>query len=105
MGPCRGPGVIDSPPLAGLSGVDFHDLRHTGDQLAADEGANLRELMDRIGQSSTRAALIYLHRSDERQQAIADAISERARAARSGSTRVRPRAKRSGTDVARDGSK
>jgi Phage integrase family len=88
--------------LAGLSGVHFHDLRHTGNQLAANEGANLRELMDRMGQSSTQAALIYLHRSDERQQAIADAISERARMARSGSKRRQSRAKRSGTDVARD---
>jgi integrase len=45
---------------AGLSGVHFHDLRHTGNTLTADAGANLRELMDRMGHSSTRAALIYL---------------------------------------------
>lgn len=38
----------------------FYDLRHTGNQLANDEGASLRELMDRMGHSSTRAALIYL---------------------------------------------
>lgn len=87
---------------AGLSGVHFHDLRHTGNDLAAAEGANLRELMDRMGHSSTRAALIYLHGSEERQQAIADAMSRRARAARrktgSGPTRADP----SGTDVARN---
>jgi hypothetical protein len=28
---------------------------------------SLRELMDRMGHSSTRAALIYLHGSDDRQ--------------------------------------
>ena len=47
---------------AGLPPIHFHDLRHTGNQLAADEGANLRELMDRMGHRSTLAALIYLHR-------------------------------------------
>jgi Phage integrase family len=41
-------------------GVHFHDLRHTGNTLTADAGANLRELMERMGHSSTRAALVYL---------------------------------------------
>jgi integrase len=44
----------------------FHDLRHAGNTLTADAGASLRELMDRMGHSSTRAALIYQHSSDER---------------------------------------
>ena len=34
---------------AGLSGVHFHDLRHTGNDLTAAAGANLRELMERMG--------------------------------------------------------
>jgi integrase len=55
----------------GRPGVHFHDLRHTGNALTADEGANLRELMDRMGHSSTRAALIYLHSSNERQRMLA----------------------------------
>ena len=63
---------------AGLPPINFHDLRHTGNQL--DEGANLRELMDRMGHSTARAAMAYLHGSDERQQAIADALSNRAAA-------------------------
>lgn len=63
---------------AGLPSIHFHDLRHTGNDLAADTGASLRELMKRMGHSTTRAALIYLHPKDERQQAIADAISKRA---------------------------
>ena len=63
---------------AGLSPVHFHDLRHSGNQLAADAGASLRELMDRMGHSTTRAAMVYLHGSDERQQVIADALSKRA---------------------------
>jgi len=66
---------------AGLSSVHFHDLRHTGNTLTADAGANLRELVDRMGHSSTRAALIYLHSSDERQRTLADAVGGAARAA------------------------
>ena len=31
----------------GLPDVHFHDLRHTGNQLSAEAGANLRELMAR----------------------------------------------------------
>ena len=34
------------------------DLRHTGSVLAAEAGANLRELMDRMGHSTTRAAYV-----------------------------------------------
>jgi hypothetical protein len=40
-----------------------------------------RELMDRMGHSSTRAALIYLHSSDERQRMLADAVGQAAQAA------------------------
>ncbi len=54
--------------------MHFHDLRHTGNTLTAHAGANLRELMARMGHSSTRAAMIYLHSTDERQRAIADAL-------------------------------
>jgi len=61
---------------AGMTGTHFHDLRHTGNALTAETGATLRELMDRMGHSSPRAALIYLHGSDVRQQAIADNLSE-----------------------------
>ena len=46
--------------------VHLHDLRHTGNQLTADAGANLRELMERMGHSSSRAALIYLHSTSDR---------------------------------------
>lgn len=62
----------------GLPGIHFHDLRHAGNTLTADAGASLRELMDRMGHSSTRAALIYRHPSDERQRKLADAVGEAA---------------------------
>jgi integrase len=61
---------------AGLPAVHFHDLRHTGNTLAATAGATLRELMDRMGHDSERAAMIYLHGSDARQHEIADTLSK-----------------------------
>jgi integrase len=71
------------PALAtvGLSGVHFHDLRHTGNQFSADAGASLRELMEHMGHDSARAALIYLHVSAERQRTIADRVGKNAKAA------------------------
>lgn len=59
----------------GAPGLHFHDLRHTGNQLAADTGAGLRDLMDRMGHDSARAALIYQHKSFAAGQVIADALS------------------------------
>jgi integrase len=69
------------PALAatGLPGIHFHDLRHAGNLLIAHAGANLRELMDRLGHSSSRAALIYLHSTSDRQRTLADAVADRAR--------------------------
>lgn len=55
----------------GLPELHFHDLRHTGNTMAAAQGASLRELMERMGHSSTRAALIYLHATRERDKKIA----------------------------------
>lgn len=40
---------------AGAPGLHFHDLRHTGGTLAVASGATLKELMARLGHSSTRA--------------------------------------------------
>ena len=51
-----------------------------GNALTADAGASLRELMERMGHSSTRAALIYLHSTSERQRSLADAVGKQARA-------------------------
>jgi hypothetical protein len=52
-------------------------LRHTGNQLTADAGANLRELMERMGHSSSRAALIYLHSTSDRQRQLAETVAVR----------------------------
>jgi integrase len=60
------------PPETGLH---LHDLRHTGSTWSAQSGATLRELMARIGHSSTRAAMIYQHASRDRDDAIATALN------------------------------
>lgn len=81
---------------AGLSGVHGHDLRHTGNQLIANAGANLRELMARMGHDNPHAALIYLHSSADRQRALADVVGDIARAQLAKPKR-RTNANRSGT--------
>ncbi|WP_163512679.1 tyrosine-type recombinase/integrase [Fodinicola acaciae] len=62
--------------------VHFHDLRHTGNDLAAKAGASTKELMARMGHASMRAAIIYQHSSRERDREIAKAISANAEGAR-----------------------
>jgi integrase len=59
---------------AGVPDLHFHDLRHTGNTWAAETGATLRDLMDRMGHSTTRAAMIYLHKTAGRDRKIADAL-------------------------------
>ena len=59
----------------GAPGLHFHDLRHTGNSLAAATGASLRDLMDRMGHDSARAALIYQHKTTAAGRAIAAALS------------------------------
>ncbi|HJE58807.1 MAG TPA: tyrosine-type recombinase/integrase [Nocardiopsis listeri] len=68
----------DACSAVGLEDVHLHDLRHTGNTFAAEAGASVRELMRRMGHSSTRAAMIYLHVRDEREREIADRLGERA---------------------------
>lgn len=85
---------------AGLTGFHFHDLRHTGNHIAAATGASLRELMGRMGHSTTRAALIYQHRTAERDRLIAAVMSEIVEAELNGATGHRARSghAKAGTD-------
>ncbi|MEU1622685.1 tyrosine-type recombinase/integrase [Streptomyces sp. NPDC005722] len=64
---------------AGLGDVHFHDLRHTGNTLAATGGASTRELMHRMGHSSVRAALIYQHLVNGRDHEIAGHVDDQIR--------------------------
>jgi integrase len=79
--------------------LHFHDLRHTGNTMAAAQGASLRELMERMGHSSTRAALIYLHATRERDQHIAAGMGRLYADAKKNVSGHAPR--RSGTQRAR----
>ena len=64
--------------------------------MAAATGASLRDLMERIGHSSTRAAMIYQHATRERDEAIATAMGAALARARKGTGKSR-----SGTQRAR----
>ena len=77
--------MSSGPPHATAAGVPdahFHDLRHTGGTLAATTGATTKELMARLGHSSTRAAMVYQHATRDRDKAIADALGQLAGKAR-----------------------
>ncbi|MDX3575911.1 tyrosine-type recombinase/integrase [Streptomyces sp. FL07-04A] len=66
---------VSARKAAGVtSELHFHDLRHTGNTLASTAGASTRELMTRMGHSSSRAALIYQHMTSDRDRAIADRL-------------------------------
>src|ERR1700678_4339790 len=60
----------------GMPGLHVHDLRHTGNQFAANSGAGLRVLMARMGHDSERAAMIYQHEARGADKAITDAIDK-----------------------------
>ena len=61
---------------AGMPGFRFHDLRHTGQTLAASAGATTKDLMLRLGHASAAAANRYLHAVDGRDAEVASALSE-----------------------------
>jgi integrase len=63
----------------GMDGFTLHDMRHTGQTLAAATGATLKDLMKRLGHSSPAAATRYLHAVEGRDKEIAVALSELAR--------------------------
>ena len=58
----------------GRPGLHFHDLRHTGNTLAAGSGASTRDLMARMGHDSMQAAVIYQHATTRADRAIAAAL-------------------------------
>ena len=55
--------------------VRVHDLRHTGQVLAAEAGASMAELMRRMGHSTTDAAQVYMHATEDHGRAIAERLS------------------------------
>jgi integrase len=64
----------------GMAGRHFHDLRHTGNTLAAQTGVSTKDLMARMGHDDMRAALLYQRATSEADPRIAaqlDALVER----------------------------
>ena len=61
--------------VAGREDLRWHDLRHTGATMAAQAGATLAELMNRLGHSDVKAALIYQHVAANRDAEIARRLS------------------------------
>jgi integrase len=57
-----------------VPGLRFHDLRHTGNTLAASYASSTRELMARMVHGSPRAAAIYEHATADRDRVVADAL-------------------------------
>jgi integrase len=55
----------------------FHDLRHTGLTMFAQEGATLAELMRRGGHADIRVVLRYQHATMSRDRELADRMSDR----------------------------
>lgn len=66
---------IETVGKLGMQGVHFHDLRHTGNLLAAQSGVSTKDLMARMGHDDMRAALIYQRATSEADRQIADGLA------------------------------
>ena len=66
---------VETVKTLGAPGLHFHDLRHTGNHLAARAGATTKELMARMGHDDMRAALIYQHATDDADRRLAERLS------------------------------
>jgi integrase len=82
-------------------GFRFYDLRHTGHTLSTRSGATLKDTMVRAGQSSEKAALIYQHSDEERQEEVAAGLDATVQKAREEAAR-KAAEKRSGMNLARE---
>jgi integrase len=66
---------VETVKQLGVPGLHFHDLRHTGNLLAAQTGASTKDLMSRMGHDDMRAALIYQRATSEADRRIAERLS------------------------------
>jgi integrase len=60
---------------AGRPDLRVHDLRHTGATWAAQNGATVKELQDRLGHSTSEAAMRYQHTAEGRDMLLAEKMS------------------------------
>ena len=58
-----------------LDHLHFHDLRHTGQTLALEKGATIKDLQRRAGQSTPASAQIYLHGTQKRDESVANSLN------------------------------
>jgi integrase len=72
----RGSGWAKAAAGVGVPGLHFHDLRHTGNTLAAQTGVSLADLKARMGHDSVRAAMIYQHATSTADRRIANALDQ-----------------------------
>ena len=69
----------------GLTGLHFHDLRHTGNTWASKAKMSTTDLMARMGHDDMRAALIYQHATSDADERVAEELSRLADEHRRGS--------------------
>lgn len=62
--------------VMGRTDIRVHDLRHTGQVLAAQSGATLADLMARLGHSSVNAAMKYAHAAGDHGRQVADRMDQ-----------------------------
>jgi integrase len=70
-------GWVEARAKIGVPGLHFHDLRYTGNTLAAGAGVSTKDLMARMGHDSVEAALIYQHATSAADQAVASKLNDR----------------------------
>jgi len=58
----------------GLTEVHFHDLRHAAGTIATQQGATMREVMSRLGHSTTSAAIRYQKAAADRDRSLAERL-------------------------------
>jgi integrase len=83
-------GWLKAAEAIGAPGLHFHDLRHTGNTLAAATGVSTRDLMARMGHDSMNAAIIYQHATREADRVIADGLDARLGVLREPAKKVAP---------------
>lgn len=64
---------------AGISGLNWHDLRHTFGMRLGEAGANAFEIMELMGHTSAETSRRYVHPSSERKRAAVAGLLHRAR--------------------------
>ncbi len=67
---------VETVAALGAPGLHFHDLRHTGNLLAAQTGASTKDLMARMGHDDMRAALIYQRATSQADRLIAERLGQ-----------------------------